>query len=122
MGIGTYLGQLRIETTIFLGKELFRKKYIYIRSTFSKQVLLQIITFFRKATCWKKLIIQKSKALYTLLFQESYLFRVAASSKDAAFYSIYLFRKPAFLQDTFSEELIFHSYAYFPQLHYLFIC
>ena len=30
-------------------------------------------------------------------------------SKDATFYSIYLFRRTPFLQDTFSEELIFHT-------------
>ena len=122
MRIGSCLGQLLIETAIFLEEELFRKKDIYRRATFSKQVLLHIINFFRKATSWKKLIIQKSNTLYYLLFLESCLFRVATFSKDATFYSIYLFRKPAFLQDAFSEELIFHSYAYFPQLLYLFIC
>ena len=47
----------------FLAEELFRKKDIYRRATFSKQVLLHIINFFRKATFWKKLIIQKSNTL-----------------------------------------------------------
>ena len=96
------------------GRETVKKK---IRDTFSKQVLLHIINFLRKAIYWKKLIIQKSNTLYYLLFSKSSFFRAAAFSKDAAFYSIYVFRRPAFLQLTFSEELIFHSYGSFPRLH-----
>ena len=118
--IGSYLGQL-LSKQLFLAEELFLKKDIYRGDTFSKQVLLHIINFSRKATYWKKLITQKSSTLYYLLFQESCLFRVATFSKDATFHGIYFFRRPALLQDTFSEE-IFHSYASFPQLHYLFIC
>ena len=35
--------------------------------------------------------------------------------------SSYLFRRAFFLQRTFSEELLFHSYTSFPQLHFLLI-
>ena len=114
--LGSYLEQLLFEATIFLAKELFRKKDIYRRTTFSK-LFLHIINFFRKATFWKKLLIQKSNALYYLLFLESCLFRAAAFSKDATFYSItfsgdllfykILFRKSYY----FTATLPFHSYT-----------
>ena len=103
------------------GGGIVQNKDIYRRATFSKQVLLHSISIFRKATFWKKLISQKSNTPYYLLFLESCRFRVATFSKDATFYSI-LFKRAAFLQHTFSEELLFHSYAPFPQLHFLFIC
>ena len=61
------------------------------------------INIFRKATYWKKLIIQKSNTLYYILFLESYLFRAVTFSKEATF------RTAAFLQDNFSEELLFHT-------------
>ena len=64
-------GQLPFETATFLVEELFRKKDIYRRATFSKQVILHIINFSRKAIFWKKLIIQKSNTLYYLLLLES---------------------------------------------------
>ena len=115
-------GQLPFETATFLVEELFRKKDIYRRATFSKQVILHIINFSRKAIFWKKLIIQKSNTLYYLLLLESCFFRAATASKDTTFYSLLLFRRFAFLQDTFSEALIFHSYTSFPQLYYLHVC
>ena len=43
-------------------------------------------------------------------------FRATTFSKDATFYSSYLFRRATFLQHTFSEELLFHSYT-----SYLFV-
>ena len=55
----------------FWRKNCLEKKDIYRRATFSKQVLLHIINFFRKAIFWKKLIIQKSNTLYYLLLLES---------------------------------------------------
>ena len=77
--------------------------------TFSKHVLLRSIKFFRKAIFWRNLMIQKSNTLYCILFPERCLFWVVTFSKDATCYSIYLFRRTPFLQDTFSEELIFHT-------------
>ena len=69
----------------------------------------------------EKLIFQKSNILHYLLFLESCFFRAATFSKDGTFYSSYLFRRATFLQHAFSEELLFHSCASFPQLHFLFI-
>ena len=46
--IGSYLGQLLFETAIF--RRMIRKKDIYRRATFSKQVLLHIINFFKAGT------------------------------------------------------------------------
>ena len=79
------------------------------------------IKFFRKVTFWKKLIINKGNILHGLLFVESYLFRTATFSKDSTFYSSYLLRRATFLQHNFLKDLLFHSYASFPWLHFLFI-
>ena len=65
-----------------------------------KQVLLHSISFFRRTT-W-------ATFLERPLFQKT-------------FYSSNLFRRATFSQHTFSEELLFHTYASFPQLHLLFI-
>ena len=118
--IGCSLRQLPFGTVIFFGGTVLDKG-IWKRATFSKQVLLQSIDLFRKATFWKKLIFQKSNIPHYLHFLESCLFRATTLSKDATFYSSYLFRRATFLQHTFSEELLFHSYGSFPQLHFLFI-
>ena len=94
-------------------EELFRIKISKKRATFSKQVLLHSINLLRKATFWKKLIFQ-----HYILFLESCLFRATTFSKEATFYSSYLFSRATFLQKSFSEELLFHSYDSFPQLHF----
>ena len=60
-----------------------------------------------------------------VLFWGSYFFRTAAFFsffRTATFYISYLFRRATFLQHTFSEELLFHSFGSFPQSHFLFIC
>ena len=101
----------------FWSNYFFRKK-----SYFSKQELLHSLNFFRKATIWKKLTFQTRNISHYLLFLKNYLFREAAFSKDATFYSSYLSKRATFLKHTFSEELLFHSYGSFPQLHFLFIC
>ena len=111
------LCQLLFGTAAF---SLFRIK-ISKRALSSKQVLLHSINFFRKATFWKKLVFQKSNIPHYLLFLESCFFRAVTFSKDSTFYSSYLFKRATFLQHAFSEELLFHSYASFPQLHFLFI-
>ena len=85
-----------------------------------EQVLLHNFNFFRKATFWKTLIIFLESNIRRYLL-ESYLFRAATLLKDVTFYSSYLFRRATFSKDTFSEKLLFHSYASFPQLPFLFI-
>ena len=66
-------------------------KDIYKRTAFLKEVPLHSINFFRKATFLEKLIFQKSNNTHYLLFLDSCLFRAATVSKDATFYSTYLF-------------------------------
>ena len=73
---------------------------------------------FQKSYILEKSIFQKSNISHNLPLLESYLFRGITFSKDAIFYP---FRKATFLQHTFSEELLFHSYASFPELHLLCI-
>ena len=93
----------------------------YIKSaSFSKQVLLHNINLFRKVTFWKKLIFQNINFRITY-FSWRPEFRATSFWKDATFYSSYLFRKATFLQHSFSEELLFHSYVSFWQLHFLFL-
>ena len=116
-------GQLLFETATFLAEELFRKKRYIQKSYFFKAGTSAHHQIFQENYILEKG--NNSEKQYSLLptFAGELLFRAAATfSKDAMFYIILLFRRLAFLQDTFSEELIFHSYASFPQLYYLLIC
>ena len=97
------IGQLLFETAIFSAGELFTKKISI------EELLFQSRYFCTASTVSGKLYDRKTNSLYYLLFPESCFFRAATFLKDATFYSIYLFRRAAFLQDTFSEELIFHT-------------
>ena len=72
--------------------------------------------FFQKSN-----IFQKSDIPHYLLFLESYHFWAATFSKDVIFYRSYLFSRVTFSFHTFSEKLLFHSYASFPNLNFLFI-
>ena len=111
----------------------FRSNYLFGGGIVQKKRYLQKNYFFKAGT-----------SAHHQLFQESYILEKATNSEkqcsllptfpgELPFQSgrffkrryllqHYLFRRPAFLQDTFSEELLLHSYASFPQLHYLFIC
>ena len=93
----------------------------FLRKIYFFEALLHSINIFRRATFWKKLFFHKNNILDYLLFLESYLFREATFSKSVIFYSSYLFRRANFLQLTFSGELLIHSYASLPKLHFLFI-
>ena len=90
-------------------------------TTFSRQLLLHSTNFFRKATFWKNIIFEKSNIPHNLLFLESFFFRAATFSKDGTVYSSYLFRRATFTKHTFSEEVLFYSWASFPRLYFLFI-
>ena len=103
---------------LFFSEELFRIKISI------KELLFKAGTSAQHQPSqpfWKKLVFQKSNIPHYVLFLGSCLFRAATFSKDATFYGSYLFRSATFWQHTFSEELLFHSYASFPQLHFLFI-
>ena len=67
-------------------------------------------------------LLEKSYILENANNSEKQYSQLPTFSKDAAFYRIYLLRRIAFLEHTFSEKLIFHSYASFPRPRYLFIC
>ena len=119
--IGSSSRQLLFGTVIF-SEELFRLKI-------SKRELLLWSRYFCTASAFwellyfgKKMIFQRSNSPHYLLFLESCVFGATTFSKDPTFYSSYLFRRATFLQHTFSEELLFHSFGFFPQIHFLFIC
>ena len=73
----------------------FKRKQDFEKGYFSRKAKFRITYFFRRAT-------------FLMLF-----------SSIATFYSSYIFRRASFLQHTFSEELLFHKYPSFPQLHFL---
>ena len=118
--IGGSLQQLLFGTATF-SEELFKIKISKKELLFQSRYFYTASAFSEKLHLGKKLIFQKSNIPLYLLFLESCHFRATAFSKDATFYSRYLFRRATFLQHTFSKELLFHSYDSFPQLHLLFI-
>ena len=75
--------------------QLFQKKQDFEKGYFFRKAKFRITYFFRRAT-------------FLMPF-----------SSIATFYSSYIFRRASFLQHTFSEELLFHRYPSFPQLHFL---
>ena len=103
MRIGSSLGQFLFRTTIFLAEKLFRINIPIEGLPFPNRHFCTA----SKDTFWKKVIFQKIDIPHYLLFLESHFFRAATFSKDATFYSWYLFRRALSLQNTFSEELIF---------------
>ena len=110
----------------FRNSYFFRRncwRYIYLkRATFSKQVLLHSINFFRKATFWKKLIYQKVNFRITYFFWWAVFLELVLFQKTLTFSSRYLFRRAAFSHDIFSEELLFRSCGSFPHyISYLFV-
>ena len=109
---------LLFRTAIF---SLFRIKISKKELLFQSRYFCTVSTFSEKLYFGKKLIFQKSNIPHCLLFLESCFFRAPIFSKDGTFCSSYLFRRATFLQHTFSEKLLFHSYASLPQLHFLFI-
>ena len=112
---------LTIWNSYCFGGAIVQNKDKHLRKIYFFEALLHSIDIFRRATFWKKLFFHKNNILDYLLFLESYLFREATFSKSVIFYSSYLFRRANFLQLTFSGELLIHSYASLPKLHFLFI-
>ena len=84
---------------------------IYRRATFSKQILLHNINFFKKARSWKKLLFQKSNILHYLLILESCLFNAffinhcLLFSKELFFYNM-----PIQKSYYFRGTLLHHGY------------
>ena len=72
---------VNFRNSYLFGAGIVQNRDIYRRATFSNQVLLHSVNFFRKTTFWKKLMFQNSNILHYLLLLESYLFTVATSSK-----------------------------------------
>ena len=105
--IESSLGRLLFGTATFSGGGIVQNNNIFRQ----QQVLLHRIKFFRRTAFRKKLIFQKSNIPHYLLVLASYLFRAAAFSKNFTFCSSYRFRRATFSQHTFSEELLFQSYA-----------
>ena len=78
------------------------------------------INLFRKAILWKKLIFQKINFRITYFFWRAVSLEQLLFQKTLPFIAVCLFRRATFLQNTFSEELLFNSYGSFPQSHFLF--
>ena len=94
---------------------------MYRRVTFSKQVLLHSINFFRTATFWEKQILQKCNILHYLVCLESHFYRAATFSKDLTFHSCFLFQTSYFFRTYFYRRDTISQLYFFPQLHFLFI-
>ena len=88
-----------------------RNRYFCIVAAFSEQLDFEKVNFPEN----------KQSALSTFFGEPSLSLERLSFSKDATFYSSYLFRRATFSQHTFSEELLFHCYASSTQLHLLFI-
>ena len=107
----TYLENRKFFSAVNHRRHL-QKSYFFEAGSSAQHQLFQ-----KKARFWKRLLFQKSEIPHYLLFLESYL--LISFSSIATFYSSYIFRRASFLQHTFSEELLFHRYPSFPQLHFL---
>ena len=109
-------------TATFLVKELFGIKVPTTEEAFfQSRYFLIASTISEELHFGKKHIFQKSNIPHYPLFRKASFLRADNFWKDILFYSSYLFRRATLLQHTFSEELPFHSYGSFPQLHVLFI-
>ena len=111
-----------------IGQLLFQNNYFF-RATFSMQVFLHCIKFFRisffnKAASSKKITFQNSyffrKAILhsAYFYHKRHLFIVANFSLSYIFVAVHFSEE---LQHTFSQEVLFHSYISFPQLQFPFI-
>ena len=118
LSIRSSLWQLLFGTAFFpLFWIKISKKELLIQSRY----FCTVSTFPEKLHFGKSYIFHKSNISHYLLFLDSCPFRAATLSKYGTFYSSYLFKRATFLQHTFSEELLFHCYASFPQPQFLFI-
>ena len=119
--IGSSSEQLHFETATFLVEELFRIEISTEELLFWTRYFGTILTLSEKLHFWKSCFFRQEIFRITYFLLRAIFFEDAASSKEGIFYSSYRFRRTAVLQHTFSEELLFHLYASFPQLHFLFI-
>ena len=102
-----------------------QNKYIYIRTTFLKQILKSIhfSYFFQKATP-KKVIFYNSYFLKTANFSKKEYFRVLTFTVDPPFQSSYFFKKLLFDSRCFLTVHSFRPDVFItssPQLHFLFV-
>ena len=118
--IGICLGQLLCRNSYFCGKGT-SSEIIYVQKSYSKQVLLHSINFFRTATFWEKQILQKCNILHYLVCLESHFYRAATFSKDLTFHSCFLFQTSYFFRTYFYRRDTISQLYFFPQLHFLFI-
>ena len=119
---GNSVPQLLFQAATFVEEKLFGieisteglliwSSYFSTGSTFSEELR------FEKANFPEKAILPITYFFWRTTFLEWLL----TFSKDVTFYSSYLFKRVTFSQHTLSEELLFHGYAFFPQLYFLFI-
>ena len=120
--IGNSVPQLLFRAATFLEEKLFRIKIsteglLIWSSYFSKGSTFSEELHFEKANFPEKAILPITYFFWRTTFLEWLL----TFSKGVTFYSSYFFRRATFSQHTLSEKLLFHGYAFFPQLYFLFI-
>ena len=100
--IGNSLVQLPFGTVT--NRSYLQKRYF----TFSKQILLHCINFFKKAKFWKKLLFQKSNIPHYLFFLDGYLFHNFFINRYLLQKS-YIFTTYLFRGVTISQEPLFST-------------
>ena len=136
-----FLKELRFQKNHFLAGVIFSEYLIFRNQTSNEQLFCENRKFFRAVTfrsnyffreaiaqnkdiCTRAPLIEAGTSTQHQLFRKSYIFEKPTfpesylferpDSKDVDFYSSNLFRTATFSQHTFSEELLFHSYASSP--------
>ena len=108
--IGNSLVQLPLRT-------FTNRRYLQKNCFFEPDSSVQYQLFQKKQDFGKSYFFRKAKFSITYFFWRANFLTLFSSI--ATFYSSYIFRRASFLQHTFSEELLFHRYPSFPQLHFL---
>ena len=116
-----YRAHIYCKQEVIQGSYLSKQLSFCPRNCLEKKRSKEDILFQSRYFCTSSLL-EKSYILENANNSEKQYSQLPTFSKDAAFYRIYLLRRIAFLEHTFSEKLIFHSYASFPRPRYLFIC
>ena len=108
--IGNSLVQLPLRTSTH--RIYLQNSYFFKADSSAPHQLLQ-----KKQDFEKGYIFRKAKFHITYFFWKATF--LMPFSSIATFYSSYIFRRASFLRHTYSEELLFHRYPSFSQLHFL---
>ena len=126
----TYSQQLFFQNSFFFRVTILQSShFLRIRSPLWQLLFgTTVFSLFRIKISKKELLFQSrystqyQKILEKANFSEKRYSALPTFSGELLFQSNCLFKRATFLQHAFSEMLLFHSYASFPQLHFFFIC